>query len=75
MSKDTNIYSLRKVDSCNPHSYQIQQLELFHHVCLIHILGIRWHQRLTSTDILFHHGAGMGTPGKLPFLPGWAQSH
>lgn len=73
MCKDTNVCSLCKPDSWNPHSCQIQQLELFDHLWLIHILGIRWHECLTNTDILFHtNGAGVGTPGKLSFLPGWA---
>lgn len=54
MYKDTSIYSLFKPDSWKMHSCQIQQLELFYPVCLIHILGIQWHECLTKTDILFH---------------------
>lgn len=44
MCKDTNTCSLWNLDSQNPYSCEIQQFELFYHVCLIHILGIHWHE-------------------------------
>lgn len=51
MCKDMNVSPLCKPDSWKLHSCQIQQLDLFYHVCLIHILGICWHECLTNTDM------------------------